>query len=119
MDTVTEARMAITVTGRRHGRDHRNLSIEQRALDVPSDASSRIVYSPILCAPTRRWRMACRNYRVTGFPWWTKAGRVVEHREQTATCLWRNDSTPVHLMMSSDNLLILQGTCGLLTGRSA
>jgi IMP dehydrogenase len=74
MDTVTEARMAIAMA--RHGGIgvmHRNLSIEDQALqvDLVKRSEAGMVSNPITCAPDDRLAdvdALCARYRISGAP---------------------------------------------------
>jgi IMP dehydrogenase len=74
MDTVTEARMAIAMA--RHGGLgvlHRNLSIEEQALqvDLVKRSEAGMVTNPVTCGPDDTLRdvdALCARYRISGVP---------------------------------------------------
>jgi IMP dehydrogenase len=74
MDTVTEARMAIAMA--RHGGIgvlHRNLSIEEQALqvDLVKRSEAGMVTNPVTCGPEDTLRdvdALCGRYRISGAP---------------------------------------------------
>jgi len=113
MDTVTEARMAIAMAqAGGMGVIHRNLSIEEQARDVRrvKRFESGIVYNPITLRANQTLADAKalqERYHVTGFPVVDEAGRVVGIVTNRDMRFAHLDDTPVHLMMSTDNLAIL------------
>ncbi|MDU9003721.1 IMP dehydrogenase [Sedimentitalea todarodis] len=114
MDTVTEARMAIAMAqAGGMGVVHRNLSIEAQAEEVRrvKRFESGIVYNPITLGADQTLADAKalqERYRVTGFPVVDKAGRVVGIVTNRDMRFATDDSTPVRVMMTSDNLAILR-----------
>ena len=78
MDTVTEARMAITMAQAGGiGVIHRNLGLEEQAKEVRRVKRfvSGIVYNPITLTPDQTLADAKAlqaRYNVTGFPWSTR-----------------------------------------------
>jgi IMP dehydrogenase len=83
MDTVTEARMAIAMA--RYGGLgvlHRNLSIEEQALqvDLVKRSEAGMVTNPVTCAPEDTLRQVdalCARYRISGVPVVDSAGGLV------------------------------------------
>jgi IMP dehydrogenase len=83
MDTVTEARMAIAMA--RHGGIgvlHRNLSIEEQALqvDLVKRSEAGMVTNPVTCAPDDTLRQVdalCARYRISGAPVVDRDGALV------------------------------------------
>lgn len=83
MDTVTEARMAIAMA--RHGGIgvlHRNLSIDEQALqvDLVKRSEAGMVTDPITCSPQDSLRevdLLCARYRISGVPVVDPAGLLV------------------------------------------
>jgi IMP dehydrogenase len=83
MDTVTEARMAIAIA--RHGGIgvlHRNLSIDEQALqvDLVKRSEAGMVTNPITCSPEDTLRdvdLLCARYRISGVPVVNRAGELV------------------------------------------
>ncbi|WP_435167731.1 IMP dehydrogenase [Falsirhodobacter sp. 1013] len=114
MDTVTEARMAIAMAqAGGMGVIHRNLNIEQQADEVRrvKRFESGIVYKPITLRADQTLADAKAlqaRYNVTGFPVVDEAGRVVGIVTNRDMRFASDDRTPVSVMMSSDNLAILQ-----------
>jgi IMP dehydrogenase len=113
MDTVTESRMAIAMAqAGGMGVIHRNLTTEQQAQEVRhvKRFESGIVYSPITLRPDQTLADAKalqERYRVTGFPVVDEKGRVMGIVTNRDMRFATDDKTPVRLMMSSDNLAIL------------
>jgi len=114
MDTVTEARMAIAMAQAGGiGVVHRNLSIEEQAREIRrvKRFESGIVYNPITLTADQTLADAKAlqdRYRVTGFPVVDADGRVVGIVTNRDMRFASDDSTPVSVMMTSDNLAILQ-----------
>ncbi|MBK0328404.1 IMP dehydrogenase [Rhodobacteraceae bacterium F11138] len=114
MDTVTEARMAIAMAQAGGiGVVHRNLDIEAQAEEVRrvKRFESGIVYNPITLTADQTLADAKAlqdRYRVTGFPVVDENGRVVGIVTNRDMRFATDDSTPVRVMMSSENLAILQ-----------
>jgi IMP dehydrogenase len=114
MDTVTEARMAIAMAQAGGiGVIHRNLDIETQAREVRrvKRFESGIVYAPITLTPTQTLADAKalqERYNVTGFPVVDETGRVVGIVTNRDMRFASDDRTPVSVMMTSNNLAILQ-----------
>ncbi|MHA7851028.1 IMP dehydrogenase [Roseovarius sp.] len=114
MDTVTESGMAICMaqTGGM-GVIHRNLTIEEQSREVRrvKRFESGIVYNPITLTPDQTLADAKalqERYNVTGFPVVDEKGRVVGIVTNRDMRFADRDDTPVRVMMTSDNLAILQ-----------
>src|SRR6056297_416529 len=114
MDTVTESGMAICMaqTGGM-GVIHRNLTVEEQAREVRrvKRFESGIVYNPITLTPDQTLADAKalqERYNVTGFPVVDEKGRVVGIVTNRDMRFADRDDTPVRVMMTSDNLAILQ-----------
>jgi IMP dehydrogenase len=82
MDTVTEARMAVAMA-RQGGLGvlHRNLSIEDQALqvDLVKRSEAGMVTNPITCSPEDTLRdvdALCARYRISGAPVVDRTGRL-------------------------------------------
>ncbi|MDE0347347.1 MAG: IMP dehydrogenase, partial [Boseongicola sp.] len=124
MDTVTEARMAITmaqVGGM--GVIHRNLDVDEQARQVRSVKRfvSGIVYSPITLKPGQTLADAKalqERYNVTGFPVVDDKGRVLGIVTNRDMRFAENDATPVSVMMTTDDLAILTEPADLDEARS-
>jgi IMP dehydrogenase len=113
MDTVTEARMAITMAqAGGMGVIHRNLDIDAQAREVRrvKRFESGIVYSPITLTADQTLADAKKlqeRYNVTGFPVVDEVGRVVGIVTNRDMRFASDFKTPVKEMMSSKNLAIL------------
>ena len=83
MDTVTEARMAIAMARQGGiGVLHRNLSIEEQALqvDLVKRSEAGMVTNPVTCAPEDTLRQVdalCGRYRISGVPVVDRDGSLV------------------------------------------
>ena len=114
MDTVTEARMAISMAQAGGiGVIHRNLNIQKQAQEVRrvKRFESGVVFNPITLKPEQTLADAKAlqdKYSVTGFP-------VVDEQNRLLGIVTNRDmrfasqiDTPVRLMMTSQNLAILR-----------
>ena len=114
MDTVTEARMAISMAqAGGMGVIHRNLTVEEQAREVRrvKRFESGIVYNPITLRPDQTLADAKalqERYNVTGFPVVDEAGHVVGIVTNRDMRFAEDDRTPVRVMMTSDNLAVLR-----------
>jgi len=114
MDTVTESRMAICMAQLGGmGVIHRNLDVEEQANQVRrvKRFESGIVYSPITLTPDQTLADAKalqERYNVTGFPVVDEKGRVLGIVTNRDMRFAEDDRTPVRVMMTSENLAILQ-----------
>ena len=114
MDTVTESRMAIAMAQAGGiGVIHRNLTIEQQADEVRrvKRFESGIVYDPVTLRPDQTVgdaRALQARYNVTGFPVVDEAGRVLGIITNRDMRFASDDRTPVHVVMTADNLAILR-----------
>ena len=114
MDTVTEARMAIAMAQAGGiGVVHRNLNVEEQAREVRrvKRFESGIVFSPITLKADQTLADAKayqERYRVTGFPVVDDDDHVVGIVTNRDMRFASDDATPVRVMMSSENLAILQ-----------
>ena len=113
MDTVTEGRMAICMAQSGGiGVIHRNLTVEQQAREVRrvKRFESGIVYNPVTLRADQTLADAkelIERYNFTGFPVVDEKGRVVGIVTNRDMRFATSDDTPVHVMMTSDNLAIL------------
>jgi IMP dehydrogenase len=113
MDTVTESRMAIAMAQAGGiGVIHRNLDIEVQAREVRrvKRFESGIVYNPVTLTPDQTLADAkalIERYNFTGFPVVDPGGRVVGIVTNRDMRFATSDSTPVRVMMTSENLAIL------------
>ena len=114
MDTVTEARMAIAMAqAGGMGVVHRNLGVEAQAEEVRrvKRFESGIVYNPITLTPDMTLAEAqalAERYKVTGFPVVGADGRVVGIVTNRDMRFVSNPKTPVHAMMTNDNLAVMR-----------
>ncbi len=114
MDTVTEARMAIAMAqAGGMGVIHRNLGVEEQADQVRQVKrfESGVVYKPITLRADQTLADAKalqERYRVTGFPVVDADGRVLGIVTNRDMRFAHDLNTPVHAMMTSDNLAMLQ-----------
>lgn len=124
MDTVTEARMAIAMAQAGGiGVIHRNLDPEAQADQVRrvKRFESGIVYKPITLTPDQTLADAKAlqaRYNVTGFPVVDEAGRVVGIVTNRDMRFASDDGTPVRVMMTADNLAMLEEPADLETAKS-
>lgn len=113
MDTVTEGRMAISMAqAGGMGVIHRNLSIEEQAREVRrvKRFESGLVFNPITLRPDQTLEDAKAlqaRYSITGFPVVDKSGLVLGILTNRDMRFATDNSTPVHMMMTSKNLAIL------------
>ena len=114
MDTVTEARMAITLAQLGGmGVIHRNLSVEEQARQVRrvKRFESGIVYNPVTLRANQTLseaRALVERYNFTGFPVVDERGRVVGILTNRDMRFATADDMPVSAMMTSDNLAMLR-----------
>ena len=124
MDTVTEARMAIAMAqAGGMGVIHKNLDAEEQSRQVRrvKRFESGIVYNPITLLANQTLADAKalqERYRVTGFPVVDEAGRVVGIVTNRDMRFANDDATPVSVMMTSDNLAMLQEPADLDEAKS-
>ncbi|MGR3511884.1 MAG: IMP dehydrogenase [Paracoccaceae bacterium] len=124
MDTVTEARMAITMAqAGGMGVIHRNLDIAEQARQVRQVKRfiSGIVYNPITLTANQTLADAKAlqaRYNVTGFPVVDNDGKVVGIVTNRDMRFAEADDTPVRVMMTTDNLALLTEPADLDKARS-
>jgi IMP dehydrogenase len=124
MDTVTEANMAICMAqAGGMGVIHRNLDLEEQARQVRrvKRFESGIVYNPITLTADQTLADAKalqERYRVSGFPVVDDQGRVVGIVTNRDMRFAEDDKTPVRVMMSSENLAMLQEPAALDEAKS-
>ncbi|WP_272008395.1 IMP dehydrogenase [Roseovarius sp. ZX-A-9] len=124
MDTVTESRMAICMAqAGGMGVVHRNLNLEEQAEEVRRVKRfvSGIVYNPITLTPDQTLADAQalqERYRVTGFPVVDESGRVVGIVTNRDMRFAEDPKTPVRVMMTSDDLAVLQEPAELEEAKS-
>jgi IMP dehydrogenase len=114
MDTVTEARMAIAMAqSGGMGVIHRNLDPDAQAEQVRrvKRFESGVVYAPVTLRPDQTLADAKdlqARYNVTGFPVVDEKGRVVGIVTNRDMRFATQDTTPVSVMMTADNLAVLR-----------
>ena len=124
MDTVTESAMAICMAqAGGMGVIHRNLDIEEQSREVRrvKRFESGIVYNPITLTADQTLADAKAlqdRYRVTGFPVVDGSGRVVGIVTNRDMRFAEDDATPVSVMMTSNDLAILQEPADLDQAKS-
>ncbi|WP_282118395.1 IMP dehydrogenase [Ruegeria atlantica] len=124
MDTVTEARMAIAMAQAGGiGVVHKNLTVDEQAREVRrvKRFESGIVYNPVTLRVDQTLADAnalVQRYNFTGFPVVDEQGRVVGILTNRDMRFATSDDTPVHAMMTSDNLAMLQEPADLEEAKS-
>ncbi|MGH1414523.1 MAG: IMP dehydrogenase [Pelagimonas sp.] len=124
MDTVTEARMAITMAQAGGiGVIHKNLNAEEQSREVRrvKRFESGIVYNPVTLTIDQTLAEAkalVERYNFTGFPVVDKDGRVMGILTNRDMRFAQSDDVPVHAMMTSDNLAMLQEPADLEEAKS-
>jgi IMP dehydrogenase len=124
MDTVTEARMAIAMAQLGGmGVLHRNLTVEEQAREVRrvKRFESGIVYNPVTLRPDQTLADAkalIERYNFTGFPVVDGDGRVMGIVTNRDMRFATSDDTPVHVMMTSTDLAMLQEPADLEEAKS-
>ena len=124
MDTVTEAEMAIAMAQAGGiGVVHRNLEIadQARAIRRVKRFVSGIVYNPITLTPDQTLADAKAlqaRYKITGFPVIDDRRRVLGIVTNRDMRFAEDDATPVHVMMTSDNLAMLREPADLAEAKS-
>ncbi|WP_170769800.1 IMP dehydrogenase [Ruegeria lacuscaerulensis] len=124
MDTVTEARMAIAMAQAGGiGVIHKNLTTEEQAREVRrvKRFESGIVYNPVTLRAEQTLADAqalVERYNFTGFPVVDPDGRVVGIVTNRDMRFATSDDTPIHAMMTTDNLAMLQEPADLEEAKS-
>ena len=124
MDTVTESRMAITMAqAGGMGVIHKNLDVETQSREVRrvKRFESGIVYNPVTLRVDQTLADAkalVARYNFTGFPVVDPEGRVVGILTNRDMRFASSDETPVHVMMSSENLAMLAEPADLEAAKS-
>ncbi|MCR9068962.1 MAG: IMP dehydrogenase [Rhodobacteraceae bacterium] len=113
MDTVTEARMAIAMAqAGGMGVIHRNLDVDAQAREVRrvKRFESGIVYNPVTLRPDQTLadaRALTERYGFSGFPVVDADRRVLGIVTNRDMRFAERDDTPVHAMMTAENLAVL------------
>ncbi|WP_420860077.1 IMP dehydrogenase [Marivivens marinus] len=124
MDTVTEARMAIAMAQAGGiGVVHKNLNVEEQAREVRrvKRFESGIVYNPVTLTANQTIadaRALVERYNFTGFPVVDEQGRVVGIVTNRDMRFATSDDTPVHAVMTADNLAMLAEPADLEEAKS-
>ncbi|EEE38568.1 inosine-5'-monophosphate dehydrogenase [Rhodobacteraceae bacterium KLH11] len=124
MDTVTEARMAIAMAQAGGiGVVHKNLSIDEQAREVRrvKRFESGIVYNPVTLRADQTLADAkalVERYNFTGFPVIEEGGRVLGIVTNRDMRFATSDDTPIHAMMTTENLAMLQEPADLEEAKS-
>ena len=124
MDTVTESRMAIAMAqAGGMGVIHRNLDIAEQADQVRKVKrfESGVVDNPITLRPDQTLADAKAlqaKYAISGFPVVDAQGRVLGIVTNRDMRFAEDDATPVHAMMTADNLAILREPADLAQAKS-
>ncbi len=124
MDTVTEGRMAIAMAQAGGiGVVHKNLSVEEQAKEIRRVKRfvSGTVYNPVTLRPDQTLADAkalMERYRITGFPVVGEGGKVVGIVTNRDMRFATDDNTPVSVMMTSENLAVLNEPADLDEARS-
>jgi IMP dehydrogenase len=106
MDTVTEARMAIAMARQGGiGVLHRNLSIEEQALqvDLVKRSEAGMVSNPVTCSPQDTLGEVdamCGRYRISGLPVVDGSGTLVGIVTNRDMRFVTDPATPVHQIMT-------------------
>ncbi len=124
MDTVTEGRMAIAMAQAGGiGVVHKNLSVDEQAKEIRRVKRfvSGTVYNPVTLRPDQTLadaKVLMERYRITGFPVVGEGGKVVGIVTNRDMRFATDDNTPVSVMMTSDNLAVLNEPADLDEARS-
>lgn len=124
MDTVTESRMAISMAqAGGMGVIHKNLDVEAQSREVRrvKRFESGIVYNPVTLRVDQTLADAkalVARYNFTGFPVVNQEGRVVGILTNRDMRFASSDDTPVHVMMSSQDLAMLAEPADLEEAKS-
>jgi IMP dehydrogenase len=124
MDTVTESRMAIAMAQAGGiGVVHKNLSTEEQAREVRrvKRFESGIVYNPVTLKVNQTLADAkalVERYNFTGFPVVDENNHVVGILTNRDMRFAQSDETPVHVMMTSNDLAMLAEPADLEQAKS-
>ncbi|MGR3713188.1 MAG: IMP dehydrogenase [Shimia sp.] len=124
MDTVTESRMAIAMAqAGGMGVIHKNLDAETQSREVRrvKRFESGIVYNPVTLTPNQTLADAkalIERYRFTGFPVVDEQSRVVGIVTNRDMRFAQSDDTPVHAMMTTNDLAMLAEPADLEEAKS-
>lgn len=124
MDTVTEGRMAIAMAQAGGiGVVHKNLNVQEQAQEIRRVKRfvSGTVYNPVTLRPDQTLadaKVLMERYRITGFPVVAEDGKIIGIVTNRDMRFAQDDATPVSVMMTTDNLAMLQEPADLDEARS-
>jgi len=124
MDTVTESAMAIAMAQAGGiGVIHRNLDADaqQREVRRVKRFESGVVYNPVTLRPDQTLadaKVLQERYRITGFPVVDETRRVLGIVTNRDMRFATDAATPVHAMMTAENLALLREPADLGEARS-
>jgi IMP dehydrogenase len=124
MDTVTESKMAIAMAQAGGiGVIHRNLSVDEQATEIRAVKRfvSGVVERPVTLSPDQTLKHAKglqAQYRVTGFPVVDAGGVVLGIVTNRDMRFASDDATPVSVMMTAEDLAMLEEPADLGEAKS-
>jgi IMP dehydrogenase len=119
MDTVTESEMAIALAQEGGlGVIHKNMSIERQIdeVDKVKRSANGIIVDPVTLPPTdtvRKARETMTQFNVSGVPITEPSGKLVGILTRRDLRFLENDDTPIHEVMSKNQLVTATGTVTL------
>jgi IMP dehydrogenase len=119
MDTVTESEMAIALAQEGGlGVIHKNMSIERQIdeVDKVKRSANGIIVDPVTLPPTdtvRKARETMAQFNVSGVPITEAGGKLVGILTRRDLRFLENDDTPIHEVMSKNQLVTATGTVTL------
>jgi IMP dehydrogenase len=119
MDTVTESDMAIALAQEGGlGVIHKNMSIERQIdeVDKVKRSANGIIVDPVTLPPNdtvRKARETMQQFNVSGVPITEPGGKLVGILTRRDLRFLENDDTPIHEVMSKNQLVTATGTVTL------
>lgn len=119
MDTVTESEMAIALAQEGGlGVIHKNMSIERQTdeVDKVKRSANGIIVDPVTLPPSdsvRKARETMAQFNVSGVPITEPGGKLVGILTRRDLRFLENDDTPIHEVMSKNQLVTATGTVTL------
>jgi len=119
MDTVTESEMAIALAQEGGlGVIHKNMSIERQTdeVDKVKRSANGIIVDPVTLPPSdsvRKARETMAQFNVSGVPITEAGGKLVGILTRRDLRFLENDDTPIHEVMSKNQLVTATGTVTL------
>ena len=119
MDTVTESEMAIALAQEGGlGVIHKNMSIERQIdeVDKVKRSANGIIVDPVTLPPSdtvRKARETMQQFNVSGVPITEPGGKLVGILTRRDLRFLENDDTPIHEVMSKNQLVTATGTVTL------